>query len=402
MIEEIVYRKILSNLFSDPFQVTLWNGKTMQYGNGNPVFEIIFHHALSKSKLAKDPSIALGEAYMDGDIEIKGNLERAIESIYKNQDSFLGNTKFQYITDKLKRSKRQNKQDISHHYDIGNDFYKLWLDETMTYSCAYFKKANDSLTTAQHNKVHHILKKLNLQDGDTLLDIGCGWGELITTAAKKYGVKVMGVTLSEEQYVKTLGRIEKEGLTHLVEVALLDYRDIRNRKFDKVVSVGMIEHVGKDHITEYFETVNNLLNEGGVSVLHCITSPLNGATNSWIEKYIFPGGYVPSINELISNIAQQNFLVVDVESLRRHYGKTLSYWAQNFENVLDEVRKTKDERFIRMWRLYLNACAASFNTGNIDLHQFIFTKGVNDDIPWTRLYLYDDNESQTKTQILQN
>ncbi|EOO25536.1 cyclopropane-fatty-acyl-phospholipid synthase [Bacillus cereus VD133] len=390
MLEEIFYRKILSNLFSDPIQVTLWDGKTMQYGNGKPVFEIIFHNALPKSKLAKDPSIAFGEAYMDGDIEIKGNLEQAIQSIYNNHGSFLGNTKLQYITDKLKRSKRQNKQDVSHHYDIGNDFYKLWLDETMTYSCAYFKKVNDSLATAQNNKVNHILQKLNLQEGDTLLDIGCGWGELITSAAKQYGIQTMGVTLSEEQYAKTSERIEREGLTDLVEVVLLDYRDIHNRKFDKVVSVGMIEHVGKDHITEYFKTINNLLNDGGISVLHCITSPSNGATNSWIEKYIFPGGYVPSISELITNMSQQNFLIVDVESLRRHYGKTLQCWAQNFESVIDEVKKTKDERFTRMWRLYLNACAASFNTGNIDLHQFIFTKGLNDVIPWTRDYLYEE------------
>ncbi|HHT7191407.1 cyclopropane-fatty-acyl-phospholipid synthase [Bacillus cereus group sp. Bc222] len=390
MIEEIFYRKILSNLFSDPIQVTLWDGKTIQYGNGKPMFEIIFHNALSKFEFAKDPSIAFGEAYMDGDIEIKGNLEQAIQSIYNNQGSFLGNTKLQYITDKLKRSKRQNKQDVSHHYDIGNDFYKLWLDDTMTYSCAYFKKVNNSLATAQHNKVNHILQKLNLQDGDTLLDIGCGWGELITAAAKQYGIKAMGVTLSKEQYAKTSERIEREGLADLVEVALLDYRDIQNRKFDKIVSVGMIEHVGKDHITEYFRTVNDLLNEGGISVLHCITSTSSGATNSWIEKYIFPGGYVPSISELIINMSQQNFLIVDVESLRRHYGKTLQCWAQNFENVIDEVKKTKDERFIRMWRLYLNACAASFNTGNIDLHQFIFTKGTNDDIPWTRDYLYQN------------
>ena len=174
-----------------------------------------------------------------------------------------------------------------------------------------------------------------------MLDIGCGWGELITAAAKQYGVKATGVTLSEEQYAKTLERIEKENLTDLVEVNLLDYRDIHERKFDKIVSVGMIEHVGKDHITEYFETVNALLNDGGISVLHCITSPTDGATNSWIEKYIFPGGYVPAVNELITNITNQHFFIVDVESLRRHYGKTLQHWAENFENTLDEIRKTK-------------------------------------------------------------
>ncbi len=318
MVEEIFYKKTLENLFLDPVQITLWDGNTVQYGEGNPQFHITFHKPLAKKEIIKDPSIAFGEAYMNGDIEIEGNLEKAIESIYKNKDSFLGNSKLQYFTSRWNFSKRKNKEDIAHHYDIGNDFYKLWLDETMTYSCAYFQNETDSLTAAQHNKVNHILKKLNLQKGDTLLDIGCGWGELITAAAKQYGVKATGVTLSEEQYAKTLERIEKENLTDLVEVNLLDYRDIHERKFDKIVSVGMIEHVGKDHITEYFETVNALLNDGGISVLHCITSPTDGATNSWIEKYIFPGGYVPAVNELITNITNQHFFIVDVESLRRH------------------------------------------------------------------------------------
>lgn len=390
MVEELFYKKILKNLFSDPVQITLWNGETIQYGEGEPQFHIIFHKPLSKKEIAKDPSIAFGEAYMNGDLEIEGNLEKAIQSIYKRQDSFLGDSKLQYFKSKWNFSKQKNKDDIAHHYDIGNDFYKLWLDETMTYSCAYFQNEQDSLTTAQHNKVNHILKKLNLQKGDTLLDIGCGWGELITAAAKQYGVKAMGVTLSEEQYAKTSERIKQEGLTDLVEVSLLDYRDIKNHKFDKIVSVGMIEHVGKDNITQYFETVNKLLNDGGISLLHCITSPANGgATNGWIEKYIFPGGYVPAVNELITNMTNEQFFIVDVESLRRHYGKTLQHWARNFENVLEEVRKTKDERFIRMWRLYLNACAASFFTGNIDLHQFVFTKGINDTIPMTRSYMYE-------------
>ena len=191
MVEEIFYKKTLENLFLDPVQITLWDGNTVQYGEGNPQFHITFHKPLAKKEIIKDPSIAFGEAYMNGDIEIEGNLEKAIESIYKNKDSFLGNSKLQYFTSKWNFSKRKNKEDIAHHYDIGNDFYKLWLDETMTYSCAYFQNETDSLTAAQHNKVNHILKKLNLQKGDTLLDIGCGWGELITAAAKQYGVKAM-------------------------------------------------------------------------------------------------------------------------------------------------------------------------------------------------------------------
>lgn len=288
----------------------------------------------------------------------------------------------------VKNNIKNSKKNIEFHYDVGNDFYKLWLDDTMTYSCGYFKSQNDSLTDAQKNKVDHILKKLNLKEGETLLDIGCGWGELIITAAKKYKVKAMGVTLSTQQFEKVKKRIESEGLNELVEVELTDYREIKNRKFDRVVSVGMLEHVGKDNLSEYFSTVKELLNDKGVSLLHCITNTSDSGTNSWINKYIFPGGYVPSIQELVNYMSEKNFNVIDVENLRLHYGKTLECWASNFENAMPEIEKMKDETFIRMWRMYLNSCAASFNCGNINLHQFLFTKGVNNDLPWTREYMY--------------
>ena len=226
-----------------------------------------------------------------------------------------------------------------------------------------------------------------MKEGETLLDIGCGWGELIISAAKQYKVKAMGITLSSEQLAKVNERIKNEGLEDLVEVQLVDYRELKNRKFDKIVSVGMLEHVGKDHLSEYFEAIDNLLNDNGVSLLHCITG-IVGGNNTWIDKYIFPGGYVPAITELISCMSEKNFDVIDVENLRLHYGRTLEHWAKNFENALPEIRKTKDETFIRMWRLYLNACAASFNCGNINIHQFLFNKGVNNDLQWTRDYMY--------------
>ena len=272
----------------------------------------------------------------------------------------------------------------------GNDFYKLWLDETMTYSCGYFCSGEDSLAKAQENKVEYILKKLNLKEGQTLLDIGCGWGGLILAAARKYKVKVLGVTLSAEQYAAVENRIEEEGLCGLAEVQRIDYREIRDRKFDRIVSVGMLEHVGKDHLHEYFSHVNQLLAKGGLSLLHCISGihESEGGTNSWINKYIFPGGYIPSIQELVGHMSKEGFHLIDAESLRRHYGRTLEHWAANFETALPEIRKNKEDSFIRMWRLYLNSCAASFNTGNIDIHQLVFTKGINDHIPWCRDYLY--------------
>ena len=189
-------------------------------------------------------------------------------------------------------------------------------------------------------------------------------------------------------FEKANERIKSEGLEDLVQVKLEDYRQLKNLSFDRIVSIGMLEHVGLDNLSEYFHVVNSLLNDKGLSLVHCITGINEGGTNTWIDKYIFPGGHVPAIKTIISDIAEQNFELIDIESLRRHYGKTLEHWAENFENALPIIEKSKDEIFIRMWRLYLNSCAASFNCGNINLHQILFAKGVNNDLPLTREYLY--------------
>lgn len=386
--DKMFYKTLFKNLFVDTFELKLWDGSSEIYGEGEPKFKIIFNEPIPKADIIKDPSIAFGEGYMTKKLDIEGSIQDVIESLYNSKESFLGNEKYANLIKMVKNNIKNSKKNIEFHYDVGNDFYKLWLDDTMTYSCGYFKSQNDSLTDAQKNKVDHILKKLNLKEGETLLDIGCGWGELIITAAKKYKVKAMGVTLSTQQFEKVKKRIESEGLNELVEVELTDYREIKNRKFDRVVSVGMLEHVGKDNLSEYFSTVKELLNDKGVSLLHCITNTSDSGTNSWINKYIFPGGYVPSIQELVNYMSEKNFSVIDVENLRLHYGKTLECWASNFENAMPEIEKMKDETFIRMWRMYLNSCAASFNCGNINLHQFLFTKGVNNDLPWTREYMY--------------
>ncbi|WP_264805659.1 SAM-dependent methyltransferase [Cytobacillus sp. NCCP-133] len=389
MIDKMFYKTLLKNTFSSPVKITFWDGEEVHYGDGEPHFKLIFRDIIPKGDLIQNPSIAFGEAYMDGVIEVEGSLKEVVASMYRNQESFLSNSKiYAHLLKRISNTSKRSKDNVAFHYDIGNDFYKLWLDETMTYSCGYFKTPNDSLKTAQQNKVMHILKKLNLQKGQSLLDIGCGWGELIITAAKHYGVKATGITLSEEQYERVKERTIEEQLEDLVEVHLVDYRELKKRQFDRIVSVGMLEHVGQDHLPEYFHKVNELLVEGGLSVLHTITSPREGGTNAWIDKYIFPGGYIPSVSELVNHTTDNNFFLTDLESLRRHYAKTLDKWAMNFENELEEISKTKDERFIRMWRLYLNSCSASFQAGNIDLSQFIFTKGPNDSIPMTREYMY--------------
>lgn len=389
VIDKLFYKNLFKNLFSDPCMVEFWDGDVDQYGENNAAFRIILREPISKSKIIGDSSLAFGEAYMQGKIEIEGSVRDVIESLYNNKESFLHQRPvYLKLAKSISNGLKKSKENVQHHYDIGNDFYRLWLDETMTYSCAYFKSPEDSLVQAQKNKIELILRKLNLQEGQHLLDIGCGWGELIIAAAQKYHVKALGITLSQEQYDKVRIRIKQENLLDLVDVQLTDYRELKNQVFDRIVSVGMLEHVGKEHLGDYFATVQGLLAKRGISLLHTITGRDGKGVNSWMDRYIFPGTYIPIVSELIKYMEDNGLYLLDAESLRNHYTCTLEYWAQNFERALPKIRENKSETFIRMWRLYLHSCAAAFHCGNIDLHQFLFSKDANNCLPWTRDYIY--------------
>jgi len=386
-LDKIIYKTLFKNLFLDTCKVRFWDGEETKYGEGESKFTIVLNEPVPD--VFRSPSIAFGEAYMNRKIEIEGNIRELIESMQNNKESFLRSPeKYGNLIKSLKNTKGRSKKNVSFHYDIGNDFYKLWLDKSMTYSCAYFKSEEDTLEQAQKNKVGYILKKLNLEEGKTLLDIGCGWGQLIIAAAKEYKVKALGITLSTEQKAMAEERIKAEGLDDYVKVEICDYRQLKNAEFDRIVSVGMLEHVGKENLNDFFSTVDRLMKNGGISLVHSITGVKDGGNDPWIDKYIFPGGYIPSISEIVANIGEKEFHLLDIESLRGHYGKTLEKWADNFERSMPQIREMKDEAFIRMWRLYLNSCAASFNTGAIDVHQFLFSKGLADGMPSTREYLY--------------
>ena len=285
-------------------------------------------------------------------------------------------------------SKKNQEKEVRSHYDIGNDFYKLWLDETMSYSCGYFLNDNDTLYQAQVNKVDYILKKLYLKEGMSLLDIGCGWGFLLIEAAKKYKIHGTGITLSVEQYNEFQKRIVNEGLEDLLEVKLMDYRDLKHSdmKFDRVESVGMLEHVGRDNYQLFIDCVNNVLKPQGLFLLHFISGLKEHPGDPWIKKYIFPGGVIPSLREILSCLAEDNFHTLDVEDLRNHYNKTLLCWVKNYHEHIDEVREMFNEEFVRMWELYLSACAATFHNGIIDIHQILVSKGINNDLPIVRWY----------------
>lgn len=389
MLEKAFYKTMLKNSFPFTIKVTYWDGKSEVYGEGKPEAEIIFNKKIPLSALTQNASLALGEAYMDRDIEIHGSIQKVIYGAYVKSDSFMRSSKFRKWLPKTSHTEKQSKEDIQSHYDVGNDFYKLWLDPTLTYSCAYFEDDNkDDLEKAQIDKIHHIINKLYPQKGKTLLDIGCGWGTLMLTAAKEYGLKVTGVTLSKEQYNLVQQKIKDQHLEDVAEVLLVDYRELGDRKFDYVTSVGMFEHVGTENLGQYFQDVSKYLKDDGTALIHGITRQQGGATNAWINKYIFPGGYIPGFNEITGHIIETNMQLSDVEFLRRHYQRTLEIWDKNFNNHREEIEKEFGDRFTRMWDLYLQACAASFESGNIDVVQYLISKGVSDEnLPMTRAYM---------------
>lgn len=390
-LDKIFIKNLLKKFDSIPFTIKFWDDELFTIGEGESKFTVYINSPIRKKDLLTSTSLALGEAYMDKIIDIEGDLYVALDAILKHIELF--STDFKSLPKIFHNSTSKSKQqeEVSSHYDIGNNFYKLWLDDTLCYSCAYFKNEHESLHQAQLNKIDHLLKKLQLKENETLLDIGCGWGCLLITAAKKYKVKGMGITLSEEQFNEVSRRIKDEKLEDYLTVKLMDYRDLEgsNLRFDKVVSVGMLEHVGRKNYDLFFKNVHAILNPQGIFVLHYISGLIEGEGDAWIRKYIFPGGTIPSLREIISLSADYKFHIIDIESLRPHYRMTLLHWYENFEKNIDEISKLFDERFIRMWRMYLCSCAASFNNGVVDLHQIVFTRGVNNSLPLTRDYLYN-------------
>lgn len=390
MVEKTVLEKVLKHIKRGALRVTYWDGSEATYGEGKPLVHVTIKTPKAVRAVFKNLSLGFGESYMNGLIDIDGPLDQINRLASENKPTFrlAKSVRWAKAHNVNVRSRQQNY--IAHHYDIGNDFYKMWLDKSLTYSCAYFRKKTDTLEMAQAQKVEHLLRKLQLKKGMSLLDIGSGWGTLLITAAKKYGVTGLGITLSREQLKHSKMAAKKASVDKQIDFRLLNYQDLAEQgvQFDRIISVGMFEHVGKGNHDNYFKAVDTMLKPQGLTVLHSITHSHDTPTDPWIDKYIFPGGYIPSIHMVADKAPHYNFRMLDYENLRMHYAMTLDEWLRRFESHKDWVLKKYDEKFYRMWSFYLACSSAAFRYGDISLSQFVFSKGLNNNLPLTRKHIY--------------
>ena len=363
--------------------------------NKNPITVKILDKKLHY-KLLFRPDLYFGEAYSDGSIVIENGtltdfLDITLMNLGRGEFNFFSNLinklngSYRYLTNFnfIKRSKLN----VVHHYDISDALYDLFLDPKKQYSCAYFKNENDSLETAQNNKIQHIIKKLNIQPNQKILDIGCGWGSLAIDIAKSTNCEVTGITLSENQFNYCTKKAKELNLGNQVKFKLVDYRQL-DEKFDRIVCVGMFEHVGRKFYKKFFNQIEKLLNDDGVSLIHTIGS-VNPPRDPhpWITKYVFPGGYTPSLSEVVKPIEKANLIVSDIEVLKLHYSHTLRHWKENCVNNKEQIIKMFDEKFFRMWEFYLASCESAFKWGDQVVYQLQLTKNFIS-TPTTRDYIY--------------
>ena len=372
--------------------ITLWNGETFQSNEAPPIARLKIRDRKSLISAVTSPHVAVGDGYCSGGIEIIGDLTEFLEHIYRAQQRRRSQSqsvrKLWPSTRRIKHNTRLRAHDnIHHHYDLGNDFYRLWLDEQMVYTCAYYERPDATLEEAQLAKMDHVCRKLQLEPGQTVVDAGCGWGALSLHMARHYGVTVKAYNISHEQIIFAQEWAERTGMSDRVEFIESDYRNITG-EFDAFVSIGMLEHVGPGRFRQLGEVIERCLKTTGRGLIHSIGRHNSQPMNPWIEKRIFPGSYPPTLTEMAPVFEPYNFSILDVENLRQHYGKTCRDWLQRFEEHKKEVQNMFDEELERAWRLYLAGSAVAFEVGTLQLYQIVFTPPGNNDVPWTRDHLY--------------
>ena len=378
-----------------PLRLRLWDGHEFNFGP-TPSVTIVVKDPALVSQFTRPSLDLLGSAFVEGRLELEGSISEAIRVCDELSQALVDDE--DNTPPRVYHDKATDAESISYHYDLSNDFYQLWLDRDMAYSCGYFETGEESLDEAQQAKFRLLCRKLRLKPGEYLLDVGCGWGGLARFAAREFGVKVFGITLSKEQLKLARERVKAEGLQDKVDLQLLDYRDLpQDGRFDKIVSVGMFEHVGHANLREYCEILSRAVREGGLVMNHGITSKhtdgrqVGRGAGDFIDRYVFPNGELPHLSMMTAEISEAGLEVVDVESLRLHYARTLDHWSQRLEQKLDAAAKQVPEQALRIWRLYLAGCAYAFAHGWINIDQILATKPHADgslELPPTQADIY--------------
>ena len=390
-LEARLLRRLLAGIGEPPLDFLFgWTGERVEARPGPAAATVRIADRATLAGLLADPQVRFGDAYSEGRIEIDGDLIELMNVVYRG-----GLAREEPIPQRIAgwvRRPRRNtlegsRDNIHHHYDLGNDFYALWLGETMAYTCAYFPRTDAGLDEAQVAKMDHVCRKLRLSAGDSVVEAGCGWGGLALHIAGRYGAKVRAFNISKEQIAFARRRARELGLDGRVEFVEDDYRNIRGR-YDAFVSVGMLEHVGVENYAALGRVARGSIGASGRGLIHSIGRNRPGSLHPWIEKRIFPGAYPPSIGQMMQLFETTDLSVLDVENLRLHYALTLRHWLRRYEASAGRVREMFDERLVRTWRLYLAGSVAAFESGVLQLFQVIFTGRENNDVPLTREYLY--------------
>jgi cyclopropane-fatty-acyl-phospholipid synthase len=380
-VEHWALARIQQSVASAHVRFMLWDGFELPHPTGAPVGTIVFKNRRALFSWVWDPDLNFGEAYMFGAVDLQGDLVETLSEIYRALRRSKSRHWWLWQESNDEHAAREN---VHRHYDLGNEFYRLWLDREMVYTCAYFPEPGDSLEKAQIAKMDRVCRKLGLKPGERVIEAGCGWGSLALFMAREYGVSVRAFNVSAEQIAYARALAKREGLAHRVEFVEDDYRNVRG-EYDAFVSVGMLEHVGLADYQTFGGVVDRSLTKDGRGLLHFIGRNQPGALNPWIRKRIFPGAYPPALPEVFERVLEPwNLSVLDVENLRLHYAATLEHWRRRFDAAAGDVARMFDDSFVRAWRLYLAGSQAAFTTGTMQLFQVLFARGSSNVIRWTR------------------
>ena len=389
-LERRLVRRVLEARGGLPFELELWNGERFGAPPESAVARVVLRDRATLLALAVNPQGAFGDAYARGRLDVQGDLVRLLELAFRARPRevgpawAVGRLASRWLRPNTLRGSRAN---IWRHYDLGNDFYRLWLDENLVYTCAYFPTPEASLEAAQIAKLEHVCRKLRLRPGERVLEVGCGWGALAIHMALRWGARVRAFNISREQVAWARERAKELGLVGRVEFVEDDYRNASGR-YDAFVSVGMLEHVGPSHYPELGHVIQRCLGPDGRGFLHSIGRDRALPFHPWIERNVFPGAYAPTLSEMLQILEPHDLVVLDAENLRLHYARTLEHWLARFERHTEEVTRRFGEEFARMWRLYLAGSVAAFRTGSLQLFQVLFARTATNEIPWTRADLY--------------